>query len=116
MPADHAPQQTVAAEPIQALPLAVPLPGGEDEGEVSGLGGLEEPPLQTGEQRLGNADTDETRGADGVPAVDEGERILQRRDLVALLPAADATFRQPRVGHEHERTGSIVRFLGDQVT
>ena len=114
VPADHAPQQTVAAEPIQALPLAVPLPGGEDEGEVSGFGGLEEPPLQTGEQRLGNADTDETRRADGVPAVDEGDRILQRRDLVALLPAADAAFGQPRVGHERERTVTIVVSSGDQ--
>ena len=92
MPADHAPQQPVAAEPVQAPLLAVALAGGEDEGQVAGFGGLEIPRLQTGEQRLGNADT-ETK-----PEVQMVSPLWMRASasssdvtLLRLLPAADAT-------------------------
>ena len=97
-------------------PLPSPCPAAKTRVRSRGSAVSRNRRSETGEQRLGNADADEARGADGVPAVDEGERILQRRDLVALLPAADAAFRQPRVGHEHERTVSIRSFLGGQVT
>jgi hypothetical protein len=79
--AHDAAQEPLVAKPVQAPLAPVPLSGGEDEVEVARVPRLEEPRLHRGEKRLGNADADESRGRQGVPVLDERDRIGGLDDL-----------------------------------
>jgi hypothetical protein len=59
MAADHALQEAIAAEPVQALLLAIALAGGKHQGQIARLPALEEPRRQRSEQFVGRADADE---------------------------------------------------------
>ena len=91
MPADHALEQPVMPEPVEPLLLAVALPRREQQRQVARLAGLEEAPLQPGQQIVRRADADEARGADRVAAADQGHGLGQAHHLVALLALAEAT-------------------------
>ena len=90
MPADHALEQPVMAEPVEPLLLAVALPGREQQGQVARLAGRDEAPLQPDQQIVRRADADEARGAERVAAADQRHRLGEADDLVALLALAEA--------------------------
>ena len=90
MPADDALQEPVMAQPVQPLLLAVPLPRREQQGQVARLAGRDEALLQADQQIVRRADADEARGAQRVAAADQGHRLGQAHDLVAVLALAEA--------------------------
>ena len=59
MAADHALEQAVVAERVEAAVLAVPLPGGEQQREVARLAGFEEALFERDQKRIRHADADE---------------------------------------------------------
>ncbi len=92
MAADDAPDESLVAEVVQTLVLAVALTRGIDECEVARaaearrtfLVAREKPLLQRNRDFLGEADADEAAGGDRVAVTDQPHRIRRRDDLAAL--------------------------------
>ncbi len=82
MAADDPAQQAFVAEMVQPPVLAIPLPRREDEGQVPGRSGLQEPPLQGDGQVLGEPVAHETAGGQRVAVPDAGHRLGGAGDLV----------------------------------
>jgi hypothetical protein len=84
--ADHARDQALVAQVVQAALLAVALAGGVDQGQVRAAAALgQEALLQRHRQALGKADADEAAGGHGVAVVDQAHRLGGCRQLT---PAA----------------------------
>lgn len=85
VPADHAGDEPLMPEPVEAAVGSVPLPGGEEKGEIARRAGLEKPGLERGEEGIGDADSDEARGGQRVGVVDEPGGVGGGDDLVGHL-------------------------------
>ncbi|MPN31291.1 hypothetical protein SDC9_178765 [bioreactor metagenome] len=91
--ADHAVDQAVVAEMVEAAFLAVALPGRVDQGQAARaaeavrvvLARFEEALFEGDGDVLGKADADETAGGDGVAVADAGHRITRRDDLARRI-------------------------------
>ena len=88
MPADHAFQKALKAQPVEAAILAVALTRREEQGQVPRGAGFEKLRFDRGEQSVGHADPDKARGGDGVPGGDQRRGVAGRDDLVFHLCAS----------------------------
>ena len=68
-------------QPVEALVSPVAGGSGKYEGQIAGMAGLEEAPLQPDEQFVRRADPDETRYADRVAILDDGHGLDCREKL-----------------------------------
>jgi hypothetical protein len=95
MAADHAPDQAVVAEVVEAALLAVALAGGVHQGEVTrmaqavGIGFLrfEKTRFERDGDVFGKADADEAAGGDGVAVADQLHRLAGAHQLAGVAAA-----------------------------
>ncbi len=73
------------AEMIQTALLAVPLPGGVNQSQVAGLAGLHESLFEGDGEFLGETDTHEAAGSQGVATTNQLHRLRPSDHLIAPL-------------------------------
>ena len=79
--ANHAPDQALVCDPVEALVLHVALAGREHEGQVAWFTGLQEALFDRGEQLIRSAAACVSGGGDGVAAVNDGRGVGRLDDL-----------------------------------
>ena len=106
--ADHALDQSLVAEMVEAAILAVALAGGIDERQVARAAhavrvlprGLDIALFERDGDVLGEADADEAAGGDGVAVANQRNRFARADDL-AVLERAQRVEQLPLVGRRH---------------
>src|SRR3954470_19388976 len=114
MAADHALEQAVVAERVEAAVLAVPLPSREQQREVARLAGLQKTLFERDQKGIGHADADEPGGAQRIARLNDGDRFGGGDDLVAHARLAGWLLGGPAAVHRERLTPDLRGGVGAQ--